>query len=104
MKSIKDILFTIFHSSYWIMLYPYSKEWDDQLNMLMECNTFKRKNEFIADLGNQEIWIKNYPYACFRPINPGCLRPEVIRPSRGTIYKAWKKLRKDIKEKNKNGK
>lgn len=74
---------------YWMMNYPYSEQWDKELNELMDKYPFRYISDFDAKLGAQEIWIENHPYASFRPDS----RP--ICPSRMTIVRAKRKLDRD---------
>lgn len=85
---IKDVIFTITHPSYWSMNYPYNKTWDKRLNELADKYTFERKTDCYAKLGDTEVWIKNYPYACFEFMS--------CRPSRRTIHRLHNKLINDL--------
>lgn len=87
---IKDFLFTLFHPSYWIMNEEYSKEWDDYFNNLMKKHSFVYHDKYYSKIGNNFVWIANHPYASFTPETNSA-----IRPSRRTIYKAYKKYNKD---------
>ena len=107
METIKQFLLSlrfIFMPHYWIMNERYNKKWDIKLNELLDQYEFTNinynsitKSFTRAELGNQLIWIENYPYDCFRPYGS-----YHFRASRNTIYKAKKKLDKVIKEINKN--
>lgn len=84
----------IFNPQYWSMNEPYSSEWDKKLRDLMKEHTFRDLGNTgcSAILGNEEIWIANHPYASFT----NGFNKESGRPSRLTIYKAYKKLIKDM--------
>lgn len=83
----------ILKPQYWIMNYNYSKEWDIELNRLLELHTFRLISSYRATLGDTEIWIANHPYASF--VIHGNVRP-IVRPSRLTIERTHKKLLQDI--------
>jgi hypothetical protein len=74
---------------------PYDKEWDDKLKRLLKNCNFTNIGAHSAILGNSKIWISNHPYASFTdyetPFSTGSMRP-----SRLTILKANKKLKKDM--------
>ena len=93
-------LFFLFKPPFWLMNHPYHKEWDNKLLEIMDKYKFTDRQAYTAKLGNNLIWISNYPYDCFYPYQ--CLGPTFnIRPSRMTIYKAKEKLEKLIKIKSK---
>lgn len=81
----------IFRPSFWLMNDPYSPLWDSQFNKLLDVHEFTNITDFTAFLGDQKIWITNYPYACFHPY--GWLGKEEFRPSRLTILRAYRKLK-----------
>lgn len=89
-RFIQNLKF-IFMPHYWLMNGEYSNEWDNELNKLLDIYDFTKINEFTAYLGNTKIWINNYPYACFTPYYNGVAS---FRPSRQTIYRANKKLKR----------
>lgn len=72
--------------SYWLMCLPYSPSWDAEVRKLAQKHEFSRVGKFTAVLDGIEIWIANYPYACFSPSFKG------FRPSRATIFMLRKKL------------
>jgi|GEM_PF-2800259 hypothetical protein len=84
---IKNLQF-IFRPSFWLMLIPFNKQWDDKLNELLNNHKFTNIDHHNADLGNARIWIENYPYCCFW-LRKGIQR---YRPSRLTILRAKKIL------------
>ena len=93
----KDFIINVklfFNSKYWIMNNVYCKEWDGELNQLMELHNFTNINHYWATLGNTEIWVANHPYASFTKYIRGY---GDVRPSRLTIYKAKIKLEMDRK-------
>ena len=86
-------LWVLINPKYWIMNYPYSEEWDIELNRLMDEHTFIIVDRFTAKLGDRLIWITNYPYASFRDYT---MRTSTYgRSSRKTIFRAMKKLNRD---------
>lgn len=97
MTWLKELFFIITHPKYWIMNYDYSPLWDEELDNLMETETFKLVSECRATLGGFHIWIGNHPYASFTPLNAG----PTVRPSRITIHEAKKKLERDVLRSNK---
>jgi|LakMenEpi03Aug12_release.lakeMendotaPanAssembly.Ray.scaffolds.fasta_scaffold18638_3 hypothetical protein len=87
---VKDFVIRLkifFNPSYWIMNYPYSAEWDKELNDLMGEHDFKKHSDYYSFLGDKKIWVQNHPYASFTR--------DCQRPSRITIYKANEKLKSD---------
>ena len=96
-KFFQNLLF-IFQPSYWLMNEKYNKDTDDLMNYLLDNFTFKSLgSEQIAQLGPFKIWIGNRPYSCMMPFDP-CVRLKGSgRPSRLTIQKGIKKLKKEIK-------
>lgn len=92
---ISDILFTIFHPSFWFMSGDYNEEWDNNVNYLIENYNFEYNNNHCAKINDVNIWISNYPYGCidlaifyYDGFYKGVSN---IRPKRRTIYKAYKK-------------
>lgn len=91
-KDLLISLWVLINPNYWLMNYSYSKDWDNELNRLMNEHTFINIDEFTAKLGDRIIWITNYPFASFREYI-GMYSTK--RPSKKTIYKAMKKLKRD---------
>ena len=63
---VKDFVIRLkifFNPSYWIMNYPYSAEWDKELNDLMGEHDFKKHSDYYSFLGDKKIWVQNHPYA-----------------------------------------
>lgn len=92
----------IFRPKWWLMNEPYSKEVDEIILQLLEKYEFKNicSTRCTAELGNAIIWIENRPYSCIR-LYKTCLND--FRPSRLTILKALKKLKKlEDQQKNKD--
>lgn len=83
----------IFRPNWWLMNVPYSKEVDEIVLELLKNNEFKNisPNGCTVELGKATIWIENIPYGCIRLYETNL---EHYRPSRMTILKALKKLRK----------
>jgi len=90
---IWDIVFLICHPSFLSMIRPYSKEWDELLNSLIEKHYFKEIDEIEATIDGVRVWIANHPHGSFTVLDRALDR--IVRPSRRTIYKAHKKLLKD---------
>ncbi len=88
LKKIKDILYT-YHPVWISMNYSYSKEWDSELNQLMDMERFIYVDKYFTRIGKYTLWIENYPYASF---NNG-----FFRPSRKTIRRAKKRMEMDTK-------
>lgn len=87
--------------SFWLMNDNYNHNWDKKLNSLLNSKDFTNIDKHTVTIGEYTVWISNYPYACFKCIGG----PDVSicksgwsssyysgRPSRYTIYKAYKKL------------
>ncbi len=79
----------IFRPKFWLMNDSYDKDWDNEFNRLLYEHTFSDIDEHTAKLGDTEIWIANYPFACFRK------RYADKRPSRLTILRAKKQFDRD---------
>lgn len=89
-KFLKNLRF-IFKPMFWFMDYRYSKEWDVELNILLDNHRFRWIKEYTAILGDKEIWIDNYPYGSFTKEEGGVF----YRPSRLTIMRAKRLLDRD---------
>ena len=83
----------IFKPWYWIMSAPYSKDMDIHMNELMDKYTFTDYRTYTAYLGDNEIWVTNVPYGCIVPWNGKI--DKTGRPSRLTIQRGIRKLKKD---------
>ena len=95
-KLIAHWFFILFHPSFWIINKPYDEWWDQRFNELMDKYSFEEIGRYHATLGDEKLWIANYPYGCFEHCKykfPFDIRD--VRPSRWTIYKARKKLEHD---------
>ena len=91
-KLIKNVKY-IFKPKFWVMLYPYSRQWDIKLNeMLDKENNVRVINEFWGDVGGIKVWISNYPYGYGDP------KTLNIRPSRATIERLHKAVEKSVLE------
>jgi hypothetical protein len=89
----------------------YNAAWDKKFQELAENHDFipdcDLRNEFgnrtyTAMLGEYKIWVSNYPYAFFSycgKANESYFTP-VVRPSRRTIAKYYKKLVSDLEKHN----
>lgn len=101
----------IFKPDFWDVLIPFNKQWDDDLNYLIdnvpakldESNCFDRTHyNIIFGRGDDIIyvWIRNYPYSYGKPFKPGDYNYN-YRPSRLTILKLRKleqKLKKNLEQ------
>lgn len=93
-----------FRKSYWIMNEKYNHQWDLLINKLAGSNKFivderdilLNNTIYTCRLGNETIWLSNYPYSCFTSYNDNTSTKGSVRPSRYTIYKLAIKLKKDI--------
>lgn len=83
----------IFKPWYWAMNEHYSKDMDIHMNELMDKYTFTDYSAYTAYLGNIEIWTTNVPYGCMVPWNSTI--NNTGRPSRLTIQRGLRKLKKD---------
>ena len=83
----------IFKPWYWVMNEHYSKDMDIHMNELMDKYTFTEYKYYTAYLGNIVIWVTNAPYACIVPWNGKI--DKTGRPSRLTIQRGIRKLKKD---------
>jgi hypothetical protein len=83
----------IFKPWYWVMNSSYSKDMDIHMNELMDKYTFTDYNQFTAYLGNNIIWVTNIPYDTMVPWNGELI--DIKRPSRLTIQRGLRKLKKD---------
>lgn len=86
----------IFIPSYWTMNYPFSLGWDIYLRSLMRDHKVIRRSRHTVYLGDQAVWIENYPYAFGTPYVDSKNEIEKIRPSRLTIYELKKKIEIDL--------
>lgn len=120
MKNFFKSLKYIFNPNFWIMLYPYSKEWDRTLLEAMANNKVELTNGdsldrkiYAVKIGDRYVWIQNYPYGYAREVflektitfsNGHKLdmfdflsaRPKRVRPSRSTIEKLKQKIKEEI--------
>lgn len=90
---IKSLKF-IFMPHYWLMNYPYNAGWDKYLNRLLDDHEFENIGSLTCRLGDVEIWCGNHPYASFSPYMTNMRETASFRPSRLTIQRAMKKLKK----------
>ena len=101
-ENIKDFLFLITHSNYWLMsdTLRYSEEYDRWFNELLDNNEFTHCSKYVARLGGFTFWIANIPYYCFNTINiyDDYIKYGTLRSSRRTIHKAFYKLNKFLKD------
>ncbi len=93
---IKDVMFTLTHPSYWIMLNSYEESYDRYLNKIIENKVPIIRGEYVSRVmasPSFTIWTSNFPYGYGNPYEP---IESKDRPSRRTI----KKLKKYISETN----
>lgn len=83
----------IFKPWYWVMNEHYSKDMDIHMNELMDKYTFTDYSAYTAYLGDNAIWVTNAPYGCMVPWNS--IINNTGRPSRLTIQRGIRKLKKD---------
>lgn len=88
---IKNLQF-IFKPSYWLMNEPYNSDLDLFINELLDKHEFENVRNCTAILGGITMWIANIPYSCMMPYE-NMIKPN-IRPSRLTIQKGLRKLKK----------
>jgi len=102
-KSLKYL----FKPDFWIMAFPYSEEWDYELTRAMGKYSFrliyypdgKTIDRYRAQIGPHIVWIENYPFAVFSPGKKNVEKKfGIVRPSRLTIERAYKKLKKELPE------
>ena len=93
LKFIKNIQF-VFRPTYWLMNYSYSKEWDKELNTLMDEHFFTDFQNCTAKLGDTKIWVENHPYASFTKFT--LENGYHYRPSRLTLLRAKRHLKFSI--------
>lgn len=93
-RLIRDLLLIACNLNFWMMLNKYSSLWDYELNELMKKHKFTQGDGYTARLGSNEIWVTNYPYGSFT----GSVDGKKVRPSRLTILRARRKLKKDLEE------
>ncbi len=66
-----------------------NKEWDAKMNQLLDDNEpVEILNEYYAKIGNQQIWIANFPYASFS--GPGSNAQRL--PTRKTTVRLTERL------------
>lgn len=58
-------LYFLIRPNWWIRVYPYSKEWDNRLNQVIDNNTkIKNITEYWCQFEDgTNVWISNYPFA-----------------------------------------
>ena len=99
-KFLSNLRF-LFVPSYWQMNNKYNREWDKELNDLLDGYVFHRSMDggFTAVLGDKRLWIQNHPYGSFMPYYYSGLKACTanFRASRLTILRAYKQY---IKETN----
>lgn len=95
-ETVKDLIFFLTHPSYWIMNYPYRKEYDRWFNELLDKHELEEVDDiisgYIIKIGGYKFWIENQPYACFTNRYIKRKYQREVRPSRRTIHKTIKKL------------
>jgi len=91
-RIIKDIVFTIFHPSFWIMNSSYNRDYDEIMNVIINSHaSVKQKSDCNIIIGPFTIWTSNYPYSYgIMIVN------DTIRPSRRTVKKLKSYIDKEI--------
>ena len=74
----------------WLMLFPYSRTWDNWVNKSLDEGKFTDIGEYTARLNGELIWIANYPYGFGTPHNG-----LHVRPSRMTIRRIMRRIIED---------
>lgn len=87
---MNELLSVLLTPMCWVQNYPYSVEWDLELNKRMAEDRFVRRSDCTAMIGHHTVWIANHPYASFTN------QELSVRPSRMTILKAHRKLLADF--------
>ena len=90
LRKILDILWVVFHPSYWIIKQDYDPVWDKRLRELLRSDDFVILNGYVALIGNFVVWVGNHPFNSFT--REVALTSIPGRPSRITIRDAWEKL------------
>lgn len=88
MKAIKYWLWAIFHYSFWMQLGKYDKQWDKELDIILNLGIepvpFRyatgKYSPYVILFDNLKVWVGNYPYGY------GTLEHR-RRPSRYNIYR-----------------
>jgi len=101
-KSLKYL----FKPKFWVVIFLYSEEWDYELTRAMDKYSFRLVyypdeetiDRYRAQIGPHFVWIKNYPSAVFSPEKRTLKKFGIVRPSRLTIERAYKKLKKELPE------
>lgn len=83
----------------------YSREWDMELNKLLDQYKFTNIDSHHAKLGPAIIWVGNAPYACMHTYSLFMQPPDPryypkfadVRPSRLTIIRCLEKLKLDAR-------
>lgn len=80
---MKNLLYLLPRPNFWLSNYPVCREWDRVLNRLIDNFEVKVINEYYADIGGVEVWIRNYPYGYGAPEDLKCLP---LRATRKRLY------------------
>lgn len=99
MKKLIDAIKVTFSPKVWFPIHPYNKRWDHILNRLLDEEELVIVDEYTATLGGTKVWIANHAYGSFL-IYTGQKGDLIIkqRPSRATLLKAGKLLKKAIEK------
>lgn len=98
MVNIINWICVIINPSYWLMNHPFNEKWDQKLRGLLSEDVVI-ENRHKASFGGVGVWVENHPYASFAPLDSSFFgSPIDIRPSRVTILKAGRIIRKHMKE------
>lgn len=93
MKFLLTIYFII-NPKWWLMNDPYDKSWDKKINELLDTHLIKLDPQYTARIGNNCIWVSNYPYAYGSSYN-NFIGSTNHRPSRYTIWRIRKRIKLD---------
>lgn len=55
---LKYKLIALFNPRYWFSAFEISKEWDKELNELIDEYVFESVDDWTAKIGNRKVWIK----------------------------------------------
>lgn len=81
----------LFYPPCWYQQNIYSSVWHSTLIKLMSENSFNRIDKYTAKLGEVELWVSNYPYACFSDYRTRI----ALRPKRWLVLKLLDKYIED---------
>ena len=98
----------VINPAWWVNLFKISHEWDKALNQAMDDGVEVHKmssSGYTVMLGNQPIWISNFPYAYGYAWGDGQTREEYRVPLHLTRYRLRRYIKsqhKPVKKKEEN--